>query len=374
MRTPSTPSVARYYHTARTAHIERLADFRPSWFFYSVSRADFDEDLARNTPRVRRASVFKAAEAIRRSGASILEVPEPLAIKLWPQLLYLHTYFRIYRLVTRRRVLLVTYAMENYAPARKLKEFSRLPEKITRPLARLVNGYLLRTLDRIVFATREAEIVYENLNPKAINRSALQRDLIWALPSAHPNSKTSEKFNEVPEGQQLVFLGTFETRKGIHRLCDVWPLVEARLPSANLLLMGKAGDIERVRSFAEHHARVELLEDPTRSSIFSNLLNSKSLVLFSQPWKGWKEQVGLPIVEALSVGCEIVASDESGIQHWLRDHGHQVLPWDAPDQELADALVFALTSSRSAERVQQDLPEVDGRLAAELWLTRQNES
>lgn len=363
--------IARYYHTARTAHIERLADFKPSWFYYSTNRADFDEDLARDTPRVRKASVVRAATAIRKSGVSILEVPEPLAIKLWPQLVYLHTYFLFYRLLTRRRVLLVTYAMENYPPGNKLSEFSRLPRLLTRPLATFVNGYLLRTLDRIVFATREAEIIYEELNPKAMLRHGLERNLIWALPSPHSSDVSEERADDHSEAHRLVFLGTFETRKGIHRICDVWPQVESQLPSAQLLLMGKAGDIERVRAFAASHDRVSLLEDPARSVIFDELKASRSLVLFSQPWKGWKEQVGLPIVEALSAGCEIVASDETGIQHWLSEHGHQVVPWDAPDEELAQALVAALTSSRSARQIQQDLPEVDGRLAAELWLTRQ---
>lgn len=100
-------------------------------------------------------------------------------------------------------------------------------------------------------------------------------------------------------------------------------------------------------------------------------------MLPSQPRDLWREQVGLPIVEALAHGCRIVTSSETGLAAWLRENGHPVLAPDAPADAWAAAVATTLTGDAQAEsdatRILSALPAEDGRLAADHWLFQRTE-
>jgi glycosyltransferase involved in cell wall biosynthesis len=354
----SIPEMARYYHTARTAHIERLALQTPTIFYYTQVRADFDHALAAQHPLVKRKTSFGVAVDVVRRRVRILEVPEALAIALWPQLLLIHSVIVISNALRISNTKVVAYAIENYPSDRKLAEFAHIPRFVARLVVRIIGGFLLRTTDKVVFGTSDASAAYSSQLPSSMGRKSLVREVVWALPASQP-------IPDQPRGQSLVFLGTFEERKGITALMEAWPLVRMQLPEASLTLMGKAGLVDQVIRFAQLNDGVHLIEDPPRSVIFRQLGLAKALVLFSQPSKGWKEQVGLPIVEGLSLGCEIVSSDETGIAAWLGGHGHQVLPAEADARCLAEGLVIALTSQRDAAEIAAGLPSEDGRTAAD---------
>jgi len=91
-------------------------------------------------------------------------------------------------------------------------------------------------------------------------------------------------------------------------------------------------------------------------------------VLLSQRTTNWREQVGLPIVEALAHGCAVVASDETGLADWLATHGHRCVSPSASEGELADVVVVAIKAERPVDSVLADLPAVDGRSRADAWL------
>jgi glycosyltransferase involved in cell wall biosynthesis len=95
--------------------------------------------------------------------------------------------------------------------------------------------------------------------------------------------------------------------------------------------------------------------------------------LASQPTAGWREQVGLPIVEGLAHGCRVVTTDQTGLAGWLREHadrGHRVVPAGGSGADLAAAVLAALTTPTGdgPGSVLADLPVRDGRLAADDWL------
>jgi glycosyltransferase involved in cell wall biosynthesis len=94
------------------------------------------------------------------------------------------------------------------------------------------------------------------------------------------------------------------------------------------------------------------------------------LVLLSQPTPTWREQVGLPLVEGLAHGCTVVTTAETGLADWLAAHGHTVLAPDAAPATVVAAVVEALAAGRPAASVLADLPDDDGRQAAEAWLSR----
>jgi glycosyltransferase involved in cell wall biosynthesis len=140
------------------------------------------------------------------------------------------------------------------------------------------------------------------------------------------------------------------------------------LPGATLTLLGKG----RLEPLAERAAAlddsIDLVIDPSRTEIHRRLAGSRALALPSQPTPSWREQVGLPIVEGLSHGCAIVATSETGLAGWLKDHGHGVLDTPTTPEALANALAWALTSGPQPVDIIASLPAVDGRLAADEWM------
>ena len=355
-------AIARYYYVARTVHIERQGQYRPGWLFYTRTRADFDEALATSTPGVKKVSAWGVASFVVRGRIQVLEMPEALAVPVWPHAVVIHlavVLSNIFR-PRRRRIRIVTYAIENLSPEAKIRGRLSMPSWLARGVVRAVGGFLMRTTDRVVFGTQAALDTYLAALPRQMRRSGLEVEVVWALPMRRPGLAARAR------EPRVVFLGTFETRKGIHHLIRAWPAVKEAIPGATLLLIGKAGDIEDVRAFAHAHPHeVELVEDPPRQEIFRLLDQSKVLVLFSQSTPVWKEQVGLPILEALSQGCEIVSSDETGIADWLQQSGHNVVPASASADQLASAIVSALRSSRTPAEIVANLPPEDSRKVAD---------
>jgi glycosyltransferase involved in cell wall biosynthesis len=176
---------------------------------------------------------------------------------------------------------------------------------------------------------------------------------------------------EIPDERRLVFLGAFDERKGVRQLLEAWPLVGDLVPDPELLLLGKGPLLDWVRDRAGSLRGVSLVIDPQREEIWSALSESRVLYLLSQPAPGWKEQIGLPIVEGLSVGLEVIASSETGIADWLTQNGHRVLGPDASAEAIAHAVAEALQTTRPRAEIVATLPDVDGRLVADRWLHRE---
>lgn len=350
--------ILRYYHTARTAHLERLDEFVPGAFLYTRRRADFDIEAAPAEADVRKTSIVGVLRELWHGGIDVVEVPEPMAVRLWPQLLAIAWNLRLRNAFRRGRLRMVTYAIENYPIDSKLREFTRLPLPLARWITRRVVGFLTSSMFRIAYGTQGAlENYRDQVSSKAFSNPEIR--LVDALPSPRPVT------NRAKSG--VVFLGTFERRKGFDKLCEAWPSVASRT-GETLFVLGKGEElIDQARSLALRDD-VQFLEDPPREVIWERLAAAKVLVLPSQPARGFKEQVGLPIVEALSVGCEIVASDETGIATWLNANGHEILPSDAEVVAWAEAIIKALGRKRGASAITRTLPAIDGRVAADLFL------
>nr|WP_277351854.1 glycosyltransferase [Arthrobacter sp. SF27] len=193
-------------------------------------------------------------------------------------------------------------------------------------------------------------------------------ELIWHIPSPRPSVDFAS-----PRARNLIFLGTFEERKGIAEMLKAWSIIRDRLPDAQLTIVGKGHLQHEIEAVAQRDQRMEIVLDPSRDEIFKYLARSKALILFSKPSPGWKEQVGLPIVEGLSAGCEIVTSDETGIRDWLATHEHNVVPVTAQIPEIAEATVRALTSERGPADIVGHLPTEDGRRTADSLIFASNQ-
>lgn len=363
----TTKPIARYYRGARTTHLERLHDSTPGDFFYQKPMYDFDVSRAPSTVRIQQTSFLRIAALVLQGSYSTLEVVEPYAPSALPQNLVLSLAARFGRLIHREPTELVTYAIENADLPKKVAASTRLPVAVTRVLLRLTVGFCYGSLSRIAFGTADAELNYAALLGRRMERHLPETSLIWGLPEARTDASNGPALDSTG-ARRVAFVGAFDERKGIRQLMDSWSTVTAADPLARLHIVGK-GELEgTIRDWAKSADNVTVTVDPARETIWDVYRQSDVLVLLSQPFTNWKEQIGLPIVEGLSFGTEIVASTETGIARWLIDHGHRVLPPDATTDELATAITAALRTRRSRADILADLPAVDGRLAADRWL------
>ncbi|EZP29038.1 glycosyltransferase family 4 protein [Microbacterium oleivorans] len=354
---------ARYYRGARTAHLERLEAQHPGDFLYNKTLYDFDISKAPSGTRVRRVGIGTVLVSILKREYDVLEIVEPYAPSALPQNLLISLVWRVSRIGGRTPTKLVTYAIENADLPEKFSQQFHLPLSLTQILLRRAVLFSYRSLERIVFGTQDAAQNYQSLLGASFdNRPKPERRTILGLSSPRP---TTDAGSTQPT---VIFVGALDDRKGVTLLLDAWPAVAARGLDAQLIVMGKGPKEDEVRSAVADLDNVHFTVDPPRSAIWEALDRSDALVLLSQPYPGWKEQIGLPIVEGLSAGLEIVASTETGVADWLSTHGHRVVPPNSSLSELADAIHAALAHRRSRAEIKGALPQRDGRLEADDWL------
>lgn len=342
----------RLYESIRTAHLERAHELVPAAIVYRERRYDFDEGIARGLELVQ-AGPVRAALLLRRSRPEAIEVNEPLMLSSLPATAL--ALFAV-RFLRRRSPRVVTYAIGNAdpysAPDPSLKR--RVRWLIERRLSR----YVWKRIDAIAFGTEGARDVYRALLPR---RHDLVESLVPALPAR----------SHVPAADRehcVVFLGAFAPRKGVPLLLAAWPRVRDACPGATLTLLGKGALQDEVDTFAAAQPGVDVMIDPPRDAIRATLRRSLVLVLPSQPSATWREQVGLPIVEALEQGCAVVTTTETGLAPWLEAHGHGVVPGDADAEALARAIIGQIEAGDRSAEILASLPVQDGRLAADEWL------
>lgn len=346
----------RLYQTLRTAHLERAIELAPATILYRERRYDFDEDLAGRLDLVR-AGPLRIAGLLLRHRIDEFEINEPLMRSSVRGTAAALAAVRLRDLLTRRRTSVVTYAIDNLdtfaAPVSGLR--SRLRRTVDLLLTRLV----WRSVDRIVFGTPGAREVYRSRLPA---RRAVQTTIL-ALPRPCPTCPTQEA-----DGHRVVFLGALSDRKGFPLVMAAWPGIRAEVGDAAITIIGKGPLEDRARAWAARESNVDLIVDPPRSTIHRELSRAAVLVLPSQPQPAWREQVGLPLTEALAHGVPVVTTSQTGLADWLVEHGHGVIPAPGTAAELAAAVIAQLTRGPSRSSVLDPLPARDGRLAADDWL------
>jgi glycosyltransferase involved in cell wall biosynthesis len=353
---------ARYYPVARLAHLERLTSESTVDFLFEEHRADWDEALAASLPQVHHLTFVRVLKKVWNAEYDVIEIPEPLAVALLPRLIALTAVLNAKNAFRSRRSRFVTYAIENLDQAAKVKSMTRIPYWIARLLIRLSLRLIFRNVSRIAFGTEGARANYEDATGPSWStiQKRTQTELFIALPAASgllgPRSPLA-----------ACFVGSLDDRKGIQDLLLAWPMVVRDHPGASMSILGHGPLEALVQEFASNRREVHFEADPPRERIWEVLRASHCLVLPSRRTPKWREQVGLPIIEALSVGCEIVTTAETGIADWLLKNGHQVI--ENPDQQaLARSIGIALISRRPSSDILNSLPLLDTRAAADVWM------
>jgi glycosyltransferase involved in cell wall biosynthesis len=159
-------------------------------------------------------------------------------------------------------------------------------------------------------------------------------------------------------------LARMEMRKGIHELIEAWPGVEDSLAQAEITIIGGGPESEIAAAWASGHPGRRFLGEMDHPMALAEVSRASVLVLPSVRDGRWREQIGLPIHEALLGGLTVVTTDETGLAPWLSSHGHRVVALSAIGRELAPALIDALEHPLDRRSVVASLPVEDGRVVA----------
>jgi phosphatidylinositol alpha-mannosyltransferase len=153
--------------------------------------------------------------------------------------------------------------------------------------------------------------------------------------------RVAERWQGTPEAPTIAFLGRLdEPRKGLGVLAAAAPRVLERHPGARFLVAGKGDDgrdaaIEALGSHAEAFEFLGPVSDAEKASLLA------SADLYVAPQTGG-ESFGIVLVEAMSAGCGVVASDLGAFRRVLDDGAAGRLFRTGDADDLGRALVAAL--------------------------------
>lgn len=343
----------RMYPELRAAQVQRDSQLTPAegWFFSRNYDLPAEEVPNHFVPM----TTGSALRAVARGDVRVLEVPEVLWARELPRTVAM---LLVHKICTRGSSRRVFYAIENNSPRRALLGTAKFPKPAVALALMLVGGVARLLVDSIAFGSKGAERSYQALPFLRHVRSVLVEE----LPARRSTHVTP------PSGRRgAVFVGALEARKGIPQLQTAWEQVERALPDEVLTIVGEGPLSDQVMEWSRHDTgRRKVMGRLPHASVAELLSESAVLVAPSQRDGRWREQISLPIKEALAAGLTVVSTSDTGLSAWLAAHGHTVVGGNDP--ALAQAIETALTRPLDPQTVVASLPTEDGRIVADRWL------
>lgn len=158
------------------------------------------------------------------------------------------------------------------------------------------------------------------------------------------------RWTGTPEAPTIAFLGRLdEPRKGLPVLTAAVPRLLEAFPGARILVAGRGdqGRQDALEALGEHAASVEFLggiSDEDKAALLS------SVDVYVAPQTGG-ESFGIVLVEAMSAGACVVASDLGAFRRVLEDGEAGVLFRTGDGEHLAEVLVDTLRDPERRARV-----------------------
>ncbi|SDS47907.1 Phosphatidylinositol alpha-mannosyltransferase [Paraoerskovia marina] len=162
------------------------------------------------------------------------------------------------------------------------------------------------------------------------------------------DAKPAARWQGTPERPTVAFLGRLdEPRKGLPVLTGAVPTILARYPGARILVAGRgdAGHQQALADLGENASAVEFLgglSDEDKRSMLA------SVDLYVAPQTGG-ESFGIVLVEAMSAGAGVVASDLGAFRRVLDDGAAGGLFATGDSEALATSVLDALDHPEQTE-------------------------
>ncbi|AJC69662.1 glycosyltransferase family 4 protein [Trueperella pyogenes] len=166
------------------------------------------------------------------------------------------------------------------------------------------------------------------------------------------------RFMGTPQAPTLAFLGRLdEPRKGLPVLAHAFGMIRAKHPGVRLLVAGKGDEDEARRMFGEHAGAVQFL-GPVSDKDKALLLGSADA--YVAPNTGG-ESFGIILVEAMSAGAFVVASDIPAFRAVLSDGEFGVHFRNEDPDDLARVVNAALDDPEGREQISRYAAEAAWR-------------
>jgi glycosyltransferase involved in cell wall biosynthesis len=277
--------------------------------------------------------------ALRDPELELLEIAEPLWTAEWVRALRYAALARLLRpcsLRSRRRVAVATYAIENLDARDRLRRYPDRPllGPVVSRLRLLATGASMLVLDAVVFGTTGAAENHRRAFGWALRRT---RHAVLP-PRLGPCSVCGPVSGSHEREPTVLFLGTPSERKGFGPLMAAWERSGAADRGWRLLV----ADPEGAREHDGLPAGVTVRVAPPRAEVHALLRTAAVVAMPSVRRPGWREQIGLPLVEGLAHGCRVVTTTETGLAPDLGDHPQVVLTAPGDVDDLAHGLRRAM--------------------------------
>jgi glycosyltransferase involved in cell wall biosynthesis len=196
-------------------------------------------------------------------------------------------------------------------------------------------------------AVRRADAILcgsETNRQRVVRRFGAARERVHAIPYGVGEPFIANGAPIAPTDPYLLFVGTFEARKGLDTLGGAVARLSRHRAPKRLILAGRPGwrTEHSVRQLIET-GLVEIVDEPSDSQLAALYRGAVALVYPSR-----MEGFGLPVAEAMSSGCPVIASDLPEIRDWAGDAPRYVPVGD--DAALAAAINDLLERPDEAER------------------------
>ena len=344
----------RFVPDLRSTDFERSRNPEGRVLVYGTAKGDLDRSSM--TGEVRQVNLLTAWTWAFRRRWTVVELAEPLWLRA---LLMTYSIGLAVRLCDRlygRRTLVVTYAIENNDPVRLFRLFPLPARRLVTTAIRWIGGLVY---DRIAFGSPAAELCYRA--SRVLPASCDTAHFLELQPLCHCRP------DEAADKGSVVFVGAFEERKGVPDLLAAWSTLPAAERAWTLTIGGAGPLADEVQLAADNDPTIDVRGRLDRNDVHAVLRRASVFVLPSRHDKRWCEQIGLSVVEALSHGCRIVATPDTGLAPWLREQGNVVLPPGFTPGDVAAGIVRAIEGGASSDPG-RGLPPQDNRILAEDWM------
>lgn len=164
------------------------------------------------------------------------------------------------------------------------------------------------------------------------------------------NQLEGEKYKEEFPHPVILFVGQFKYRKGFDVLAHAMPFVLEQIPTATFLFVGHSPihrreleAITRENGTSDHLAILPRVSEEDKVRLF----HTADVMAMPTRYEGF----GIPPLEAMAIGCPVVASDIPVVDEMVQNEYNGLLVPREDPRALADALVRVLTNNALRERL-----------------------
>jgi glycosyltransferase involved in cell wall biosynthesis len=259
------------------------------------------------------------------------------------------TAFLLARRLTHARAKIVIDIQGDWREATRL--YGSSWRRLLSPLGDILGPFALRRADGVRTISVETS---------ALARRHGRDPLATFAPYIDVEAFHAEPPRPLPDTPTAIYVGALERIKGFDTLVESWRIVAARLPEAQLRLVG-SGTLEPLAAELARSlpGRVEWNERLPANDVARAMDASWVLVLPSR-----SEGLGRVLIEAACRGRALVGTNRGGIPDVVRPGKNGLLVEPDNASELADALIGILSDRDEAERL-----GLGARLTGDEWRT-----